>query len=159
MGFLDIILGAFLVFGLIRGLKNGLIIEFASLISFFVGIYIAIKFSYLLGESKTAKVTAFVIVLIIVILGIRLIAKMLSKIASTLFLGWLNKLGGAIFAILRTALILGVVLNLIIKINVNNVLISKKTQETSMFVDPILKISEFMMPVLTDWFFNLKKNI
>ena len=103
MSFIDIILGAFLVFGLIRGLKNGLIVEFASLISFFIGIYIAVKFSSALGDSKTAKVTAFVIILFFVIVGIHLLAKLLSKIASTLFLGWLNKLGGAFFRVSRNS--------------------------------------------------------
>lgn len=159
MSFLDIILGAFLVFGLIRGLRNGLIIEFASLISFIVGIYIAVKFSYLLGDSKTGKVIAFVIVLILVVFGIRLLAKMLSKIASTLFLGWLNKLGGAIFATLRTALFLGVILSLLQKVNINNALISKETQEKSLFFNPILKTSQFMLPVLTDWFNDWKKKV
>jgi membrane protein required for colicin V production len=159
MGFIDIILGAFLVFGLIRGLRNGLIIEFASLISFFVGIYIAVKFSSLLGDSKTAKVIAFVIVLILVVFGIRLLAKILSKIASTLFLGWLNKLGGAVFATLRTALFLGVILGLFQKVNINYALISKETQENSFFFNPILKTSEFMLPVLTDWFKDLKSKV
>jgi membrane protein required for colicin V production len=159
MSFIDIILGGLLVFGLIRGLRNGLIIEFASLISFFVGIYIAVKFSSLLGDSKTAKVTAFIIILIIVILGIRLLAKLLSKIASTLFLGWLNKLGGAVFATIRMALFLGVILSLFQKVNINNALISKETQKKSLFFNPVLKTSEFMLPVLTDWFKDLGKKI
>ena len=163
MEFIDIVLGALLVFGLIRGLRNGLFVEFASLISFFFGIYIAVKFSYLIGgfigDSKTAKVAAFVITLILIVVGIHLLAKVLSNIASTLFLGWLNKLGGAFFAVLKTALLLGVVLSLFQKVNLNNALISKETQEKSLFFNPILKTSEFMLPVLTDWFTDLKKNV
>jgi membrane protein required for colicin V production len=159
MSFIDIVLGAFLVFGLVRGLKNGLIIELASLISFFVGIYLAVKFSSMIGDCKTAKVIAFLIILILVILAIRLLAKVLSKIASTLFLGWLNKLGGAVFAILRMALFLGVILSLFQKVNINNALISKKTQEKSLFFNSVLKTSEFMLPVLTDWFKNLEQKI
>lgn len=159
MSFIDIILGAFLVFGLIRGLKNGLIVEFTSLISFFIGIYIAVKFSSALGDSKTAKVTAFVLILIFVIVGIHLLAKLLSKIAGTLFLGWLNKLGGAFFAVLKTALYLGVILSLFQKVNLNNALISKKTQEKSLFINPVLKTSEFMLPVLKNWFEGMKKKI
>ncbi len=81
MAFIDIVLGVFLIFGLIRGLRNGLIIEFASLISLFIGIYLAVKFSSVLGDSKMAKVTAFVIILIMVVMGIHLLAKVLSKVA------------------------------------------------------------------------------
>ena len=51
MGFIDIVLGALLVFGLIRGLRNGLIVEFASLISFFVGVYLAVKFKHLPNKA------------------------------------------------------------------------------------------------------------
>jgi len=159
MGFIDIVLAAFLIFGLIRGLRNGLIVEFASFISFFVGIYIAVKFSYLFGDSKTAKVIAFIFILILVMIGIHLLAKVLSKIASSLFLGWLNALGGAFFAVLKTALFLGVVLSLFQKVNLNNALISKKTQEKSLLFNPVLKTSEFMLPVLTDWFKDLEKKV
>jgi membrane protein required for colicin V production len=159
MNFIDILLGAFLVFGLIRGLKNGLIIEFASLISFFVGIYIAVKFSSIFGDSKTAKITAFLTLLIAVIFGIHFLAKTLSKIAGAMFLGSLNKIGGAVFGTLRAVLFLGVILSLFQKANINNSLISKETEKKSLFFYPVLKTSEFMLPVLNDWFNDLGQKI
>jgi membrane protein required for colicin V production len=82
---------------------------------------------------------------------------MLSGIASTLFLGWLNKLGGAFFAVLKTILLLGIVLSLFRKVNFENMLISKETQENSLFFNPILKTTEVLLPVLTEWFEDLKK--
>lgn len=163
MGFIDIILAALLVFGLIRGLRNGLFVELASLVSFFIGIYIAVKFSYIvggfIGDSKTAKVAAFVITLIIVVVAIHLLAKVFSGIASFVFLGWLNKLGGAVFAVLKTALLLGIVLSLFQKVNINDALISKETQEKSLLFNPVLKTSEMLLPVLTDWFKDLKEKV
>ena len=159
MTFIDLALGAFLAFGLIRGLRNGLVMCFYGVLGLFLGIYIAVKFSTILGASKTAKVIAFVIILIIVLVGIHLLAKVLSKVANALFLGWLNRLGGAFLAVIRTVLFLGVVLSLFQKVNINNVLISKKTQEKSLFYSPILKTSEYMLPVLTDWFKSLEKKV
>lgn len=163
MGFIDIVFAVLLGFAAFKGLKNGLFVEFASVISFFIGIYIAVKFSYVvgsfIGDSKTAKVTAFIITLLLVVIGIHLLAKVFSGIASTLFLGWLNKLGGAFFAILKTTLLLGVVLSLFQKVNINDALVSKETQENSIFFNPILKTSEFMLPVLTGWFESLKNNV
>ncbi|WP_395052179.1 CvpA family protein [Flavobacterium sp.] len=165
MGFIDIIFAALLVFALIRGLRNGLFVELASLVSFFIGIYIAVKFSYVVGNllgdsisssSKTAKVAAFVITLIVVVVAIHLLAKVFSKIASFVFLGWLDKLGGAVFAVLKTVLLLGIVLGLFQKVNINDVIISKETQNKSLLFNPILKTSEVMLPVLTDWFRDLK---
>lgn len=163
MSYIDIILGGLLIFGLIRGIKNGLFVELASLISFFIGIYIAIKFSYIvggfIGDSKTAKVAAFVITLILVIVGIHLLAKVFSKIANFVFLGWLNRLGGAVFAVLKTALLLGIVLSLFQKVNIDNAIISKETQEESIFFNPIMKTSEILLPVLNDWFIDLREKV
>ena len=163
MDFIDIVFAVLLGFAAFKGLKNGLFVEFASVISFLIGIYIAVKFSYVvgsfIGDSKTAKVAAFIITLLLVVIGIHLLAKVFSGIASTLFLGWLNKLGGAFFAILKTTLLLGVVLSLFQKVNINDALVSKETQENSIFFNPILKTSEFMLPVLTGWFESLKNNV
>ena len=165
MSFLDIVLSIFIVLGLIRGLRNGLFVELASLVSFFIGIYIAVKFSYIVGNllgdsisssTKTAKVAAFVITLIVVVVAIHLLAKVFSKIASFVFLGWLDKLGGAVFAVLKTVLLLGIVLGLFQKVNINDAIISKETQNKSLLFNPILKTSEIMLPVLTDWFKDLK---
>lgn len=164
MSFLDIVLAVFLVYGIIRGLKNGLFVELASLISFFVGIYIAVKFSYLItnvigdGTSKTVKVIAFIVTLVLVVVGIHLLAKMFSKIASTLFLGWLNRLGGGFLGVLRITLLLGIVLSLFQKVNFDNMLISKETQEKSLFFNPIVKTSEVFFPVLKEWFEGLKSS-
>ncbi len=163
MTFLDIVLAVFLVYGVIRGLKNGLFVELASLVSFFIGIYIAVKFSYLIanvisdGTSKTVKVVAFILTLVLVVVGIYLLAKVFSNIASTLFLGWLNRLGGAFLGVLRITLLLGIVLSLFQKVNFDNLLISKETEEKSLFFNPIVKTSEVFFPVLKEWFEGLRK--
>lgn len=165
MSLLDIVFAVLIGYSVFKGLKNGLFVEFASVISFFIGIYVAVKFSYLIGNvigdgtSKSVKVIAFILTFILIVVAIHLLAKVFSGIASTLFLGWLNKLGGAFFAVLKTVLMLGVVLSLFQKVNIDNTLISKETQENSIFFNPILETSEFMLPVLTDWFKDLKSSV
>jgi membrane protein required for colicin V production len=163
MGFIDIVLGALLAFGIFKGLRNGLIVEFASLISFFIGVLIAVKFSHFIGDmigdgsSKTIKVIAFVLTFILVVVGIFLLAKVISKIASAMLLGGVNTIGGAVLGALRTTLMVGVVLCFFQKININNMLVSKQTQEKSFFFNPMMKTSEFMLPMLTNWFKDLGK--
>ncbi|MGV9002615.1 CvpA family protein [Flavobacterium sp.] len=163
MSYIDIVLGIFLIYGLVRGIKNGLFVELASLISFFIGIYIAVKFSYLvggfIGESKTAKVAAFVLTFVFVVVGIYLLAKIFSKVASFVFLGWLNRLGGAVFAVIKTTLFLGIILSLFQKVTIENTIISKETQSNSILFNPIIKTSEVLLPVLTGWFNSLKENV
>lgn len=166
MGFIDIIIGALLVFGFYKGFKNGLFVELATLIAFFVGIYIAIKFSYIASgileknvswSPKTIQVFAFVLTLGLVILGIHLLAKLLSGIANFAFLGWANTLVGGVFGALKTALLIGVVLNLFQKVNINDMFISKETQESSLFFNPCMKTSEVLLPILSDWFTDMKE--
>lgn len=159
MSFIDIILAVLLGYGLFRGLKNGFIIEFASLISFFVGIYLAVKFSSILGDSKTAKVIGFIIILITVIIGINLLAKALSKIASAILLGGFNKVGGAILGTIRMALFIGVILSLFQKVNIKDALISKETETKSLFFNLIVKTSDFMLPILSHWFKDMKTSV
>ncbi|MGH2665532.1 CvpA family protein [Flavobacterium sp.] len=165
MGFIDIVLAALLAFGFYKGLKNGLFVELASLISFIVGIYFAIKFSYIASDflaknvhwsSKTIQVTAFIITLLLVVLAIYMLAKVFTGIASFAFLGWANSLAGGLFAVIKTALFIGIILSLFQKVNVNNMIVSKETQEQSMLFNPCVKTAEFLLPVLTDWFEDLK---
>ncbi|MEW5677417.1 CvpA family protein [Flavobacterium enshiense] len=167
MNFIDIIITVLLVFGLIKGLRNGLFVELASLIAFFIGIYAAIKFSYVIKamlenavswSPKTVQVTAFVLTLLVVVIAIHLLAKIFTGIADFAFLGWVNSIGGGVFAVLKTILLLGIVLSLFQKVNRNNMIIAKDTQEQSLLFHPVLKTSEMLLPVVTDWFADLKNS-
>ncbi|RKS26281.1 membrane protein required for colicin V production [Flavobacterium endophyticum] len=166
MGFLDIILGVFLVYGLVRGLWNGLFVEFASLVSLLLGIYIAIKFSFLTADflsdlfswnPKTIAIWAFILTFIGVVLGVSLLAKFFTSIANFASLGLLNKIAGGIFGVLKMCLILSFALALFQKINFNHTFAEKKTLDDSLFYNSILKISEFVFPVFEEWFDELKK--
>ncbi len=163
MAFLDIVLGGLLVWGLIKGIRNGLFVELASLISFYVGIYIAVKFSHVVGNalggdsSKSLKIISFLITFIAVVVGIHLLAKVFSKIAGFVFLGWLNRLAGGLFGTIRAMLYLGVCLALLAKISTG--IFSKETREESIFYNPITKTSKFILPVLEKSFSDLKKTV
>ncbi|RXR34247.1 CvpA family protein [Flavobacterium piscinae] len=162
---MDIVIGIVLIIGLYSGIKNGLFVEIASIISFILGVFLAIKFSYLAKgflegfvswNPKTIQITAFVLTLILVVIGVHLLAKIFTKIADFAFLGWVNKLAGGIFSILKTALLIGIVLNLVQKINVDNQLISKEKQEKSLLYRPIVDTTAFMMQMVTNWIDDVK---
>lgn len=163
---MDILIGILLIIGLYQGIKNGFFVEIASIISFILGVFLTIKFSYLVKgflegfvswNPKTIQITAFVLTLILVIIGVHLLAKIFTKIADFAFLGWANKLAGGIFSALKTTLLIGIVLNLVQKINADNQLISKEKQEKSIFYRPILDTTAFMMPMVTNWIDDVKK--
>jgi len=163
---LDIILFCLLVYGIVNGLRQGLFVELASLVSLLLGIYIAIKFSGVVGhyldghlpdDPKTAAITAFIITFIGVVIGITLLAKFMTKIADFSGLGLLNRILGGFFGLLRTILIVSVLLNFFVKVNINNLFADKETLDKSMFFNPILKVSNTIFPVLEEWFTEASK--
>lgn len=116
---LDIILGLFLVYGLYRGLRNGLFVEIASLAAIIIGLYGAIKFSYLTGsylsknmdwDETYIKLAAFIITFLAIVILVNMAGKILTKIADFAMLGLLNKITGGVFGLLKTAVILGTLL-------------------------------------------------
>jgi membrane protein required for colicin V production len=166
MSFLDIILGALLAFAGFKGLKNGLFVELASLVSLVLGIYLAIKFSFFTKEiisgfvnwnPNTIQVIAFMITFLIVVVAVTFLGKFLTGIASFAFLGWANSIGGGFFRILKTVLILGIVFSIFEKINYNHILIKKETLDKSIFYNPVQKTAAYLYPSLQEWYSSLKK--
>jgi membrane protein required for colicin V production len=166
MSFLDIVVGALLVYALYKGLKNGLFVALASFVSLVVGIYVAIKFSYLVKtilennvswQPKYIEVVAFGLTFLIVVIGIHLLAKFFTGIADFAHLGWLNKIGGAVFSVLRSVLILSIVFNIFQKINLNNFLVKEETLNNSMFYNPVLDTSKFIYPRLEELYNEFKE--
>ena len=119
MSFIDIVLGALILFGLVRGFMKGLFVEVASLVALIAGIYGAIHFSYITGDYLSERVSwdekyinlaAFAITFIVIIIVVSMAGKLLTKIADFAMLGIVNKLAGAAFGGLKVAVIMGAIL-------------------------------------------------
>ena len=166
MSFIDIVLGVLLVMSMFKGIKNGLFVELASLVSLILGIYVAIKFSYLAKimlsaivhwNPKTIQIIAFIITFLIIVVAISVLAKFLTSIADFAQLGVINKLGGGFFCLLKTILVLSIFLNLFEKINYNNIIAKKETLDNSLFYRPVQKTAGFIYPSIEKWYEDLKK--
>jgi len=166
MNFIDIVFGALLCYALYKGIKNGLFVELASLVALIAGIFIALKFSDFAKDilennvswnPKYIEITAFTLTFIAVVVGIHLSAKLLTKIADFAFLGWLNKLAGAAFGILKAILMLSIVILLFEKINIDHVITSQETLDNSIFYNPIKDVSQAIYPKIEEWYDGFKK--
>ena len=153
MGFLDIVLGLLLLYGLWKGLKNGLFVEIASIVALIAGIFGAIHFSYYAGDylsqnfdwdERYINITAFVITFIIIVLAVHLLGKFLTKIANFAMLGLLNKVAGAVFGMVKVAVILGALLVFIDRANKSLGLVKNETVQQSVLYGPIKEIGEFI---------------
>ncbi len=110
---LDIILLIPLLWFGYNGYKKGLIIEVASLAAFILGLYFAFYFSdftagylkqYFEIQPKYMAAVSFIVTFIGVVFIVLALAKLLEKFINILMLSFLNKLGGAVFGILKGAL-------------------------------------------------------
>ena len=166
MSFIDIVFTALLGYALYTGLKNGLFVEIASFGSLIIGIFVAIKFSHLVRlaledfikvNPKYIEIIAFAITFLIVVIGIYLLAKFFTSVTNFASLGWLNKLGGAVFSVLKTILMLSVLISLFQKININHMLVKEETMNKSVFYHPIRDVATFMYPSLEKWYEEFKE--
>ena len=155
MGVIDIVLGALILFGLVRGFMKGLFVEVASLIALVAGVYGAIHFSNFAAEflltktawnEKTINIVAFAITFIIIVLAIGLAGKALTKLANFAALGIINKLAGGIFGALKIALILSVVLNIFDKMNSTITLVNEQNIDETVLYKPVISLVPLIFP-------------
>lgn len=161
MVLLDLLLGGLLVFAFIKGIFKSLIVEIASLLSIILGIYIALKFSFVVSgflqeqthsTGTTLEIIAFLITFALVVVVVQLLAKVFSSLADMAFLGWINKGLGGVFGALKMMLIISVFLNIFEKANRTIEFISPENLEKSIFYKPIQAVSKTMYPTLENWY-------
>lgn len=157
MVIIDIILGALILFGIIRGFFKGLFVEIASLLALVLGVYGAIHFSDYAAnflESKTEwsentiNITAFAVTFIIIVLAIMLAGRALTKLANFAMLGLLNKLLGALFGGIKLAFALSILIIVFEKFNKTFVFTDEETIEESVLYEPVKSIAPMLFPIL-----------
>jgi len=163
MSVIDIVLGALILFGLIRGFMKGLFVEVASLIALVAGVYGAIHFSNFASDflqtkvdwnEKTINIVAFAITFVIIVLAIALAGKALTKLADFAALGIINKFLGGVFGALKIALILSVVLNIFDKMNSTITFVDKENIDDTVLYEPVKELVPMIFPSIL----TLKEN-
>lgn len=155
MNTVDIILGIFLLYGLVRGFFRGFLTELASLVGLVAGIYGAIHFSYYAGEFLSQHVdwdieiinlASLAITFLIIIFVVSLVGKMLTKVADFAALGIVNKLLGAAFGLLKSAFIASVIIMFFMSSNKTLEFVDTATLEESVLYEPVAVIAPIILP-------------
>lgn len=156
---IDIILAIFLLLAIIQGIRKGFVVQVASLLAIVVGVWAAFKFSSLLADllaphidaaRQMVMVVAFIILLVVVIVVIRLLGKLLKGVLKIILLGWLDKLLGVIFALLKMGLILGVIICIFDCLNSNLQMVSSETLGSSVLYQTIREAVSSVFPYLKE---------
>ena len=127
MNIIDIIILLCFIPAIINGLRKGLIAQVVSIISIILGVWMSFKFSSVVSgwiagwfggvSAEVLNITAFVVILIAVIFGLFALGKIIEASIKIIMLGWLNRLMGLVFSILKCFLIVGLVIIMFSSIN------------------------------------------
>jgi membrane protein required for colicin V production len=122
MNWLDLVLIVALIIFTLIGLRVGIIRAALSLAGLIVGVILAGRYYVPLSEQLTfipqaslAKVVAFAIILIGVMVIASVFARLLKWAVSVMMLGWVNRLGGAIFCFVLGAIFCSALLAIWVK--------------------------------------------
>jgi len=157
MNTIDIVIGIILIFGTVNGFMKGLFVEVPTLVGLVLVVYEAILFSYFLGDflkdsvswdESMIQVVAFAGTFLIILIALVLLGKAMTKIAETIALGFFNKMVGAIFGLLKYALILSIVLIVYDEINASIRFMEKKKTTESILYEPVKNFAPAIFPNL-----------
>lgn len=121
---IDIVIAVILLASIVIGVKRGFVKELAVIAGLILGFYFAThKYleleKYLFKSSSpstTHHIICFLIILVIVFFLIYLLGLLLQKIVQLVMLGWLDKILGGIFGLVKSLIIIWLIFLLIIAI-------------------------------------------
>lgn len=117
MNWLDILLLVLLAVPTIGGLFRGLVKSALALVGIILGVFLAGQFYDTVGgwlgfisSTDAANVVGFLIVFLVTIIVANLLGNLLKNVLSMTLLGWVDRLGGAVFGFLLGAVFLSAIL-------------------------------------------------
>ena len=142
MNVLDLILAVPLAWLTYKGFKKGLGYELCSLAGLVLGTWAAVHFSAfvagLIGiEGSSAMLVAFFITFIGVVILSHFVGKMGSGILKVMKLGWLDKLLGAVFGMLKCVCVLSVLLYYVTIIDQKGEILTPSAKQHSLLYKPV----------------------
>lgn len=155
MNILDIILLILLIVSAVSGYRKGIIVQVCGIAGLLLGIYIAFRFSTMLGQwlgagAEFGPVLSFIILLIVVILVLWLAGKLIKKLFHATGLGIVDRIGGLALGVIKVALVLSLLLGLIQRFNDKHEIIKPQTFTSSKIYPPLRKMAGAIFPYIFD---------
>ena len=167
MNYIDIILLVLLILSAFGGFKNGLIAEVVSLAALVLGIWGAIEFSYITVEFLTEKlnlntehlnIISFIVTFVVIVILVHIVGNTINKMVEAVTLGFVNKLAGMVFAVLKSALILSIILLIFDRIDKDVKILPEKAKSESRMYEPIKNFAPSLLPFINFWDDNSERS-
>ncbi|MCU0471873.1 MAG: CvpA family protein [Bacteroidales bacterium] len=163
MNWIDLVIIILLVFSVISGFTNGFVKEAASLAGLILGIWGAIKFSSFTSEKlydlfdmtgQYVGIISFLVTFCVIVVIIHFIGIIADKIVDAISLGFLNRILGMVFGLIKSVLIMSVIFVVINAIDARRPFLPRVKIEESRFYSPISDIAPAIFPVIGEGNFN-----
>ncbi len=163
MNWIDATIVIILILSAVNGFINGFVKEVASLAALIIGIWGAIKFSFFTAgklydyfdmTGRYVGIIAFIITFILIVVVIHFVGIVADKIVSAVALGFVNRLLGIAFGVLKSVLIMSVIFVVLNAINAKKPFLPKTTIEASKFYSTISDIAPAIFPIIGEGSFN-----
>ncbi len=157
MNILDAIILICLIPALVQGLRKGFISQAISIVSVILGIWASARFAnivtawvsqYITASEQILKIVAFVLILVAVFIVLGLAGRLLEKILNFAFLGWVNKLLGVVFSLMKAFLILGLVILAFSSLNNTFGIVKPEVIADSVLYDPVKQLADTIFPYI-----------
>jgi membrane protein required for colicin V production len=159
MNYLDIFFLIPLIWGFWRGFIKGLVLEAATLLSFGLAVYAAIKLSDALAgwmkdslgwKTEYLPIIAFTVIFLGILILVYFAAKLVERAVDAAALGIVNKLAGGAFGMLKFALIVSLLLFLVEAVEKNTTIIPFNKKNGSLLYKPMAAVAPMLIPGLKD---------
>lgn len=159
MNTLDIILLICFIPAIFQGLKKGFISQIVSIVSIIAGLWASARFAdivgsfigqYITASEQVMKVIAFAVILIAAFVVLGIVGKILEGIFNLVMLGWVNKLLGVAFALLKCSLIVGLAIIVFNSTNESLGLVQESVLNESALYPPLKKLAYEVFPYIKD---------
>lgn len=159
MTYIDLLILVPLLWGAVRGFMKGFIISISGLLALILGIYGAILLSDRLGaylaeshglEGAMMPTIAFSLVFLAIVVGVHFLGRLIQKGMNLVSLGFVNKLAGGLFGVLKAALILSVVILLLEKVDAHFAILPQEQLAESTLYGPVSDLTQEYFPRIAD---------
>jgi membrane protein required for colicin V production len=163
MNWIDAAIVIILILSIVMGFINGLVKEVASLAALILGIWGAIKFStftagklydYFDMTGQYVGLIAFIVTFGIIVVIIHFIGMLADKIVDAVSLGFVNRLLGIAFGLIKAVLIMSVFFVILNVIDSKRPFLPKDKIEESRFFNPISDIVPAIFPIIGEGSFS-----
>ncbi len=157
MNYFDITILLVVLFFSIRGLFKGLVIELSSVLALILGIWGAIRFSGFVGNRFTELfdlntqwlgLIAFAVTFVLIVIGVHFLAIAVDKLLSAVALGWLVKILGGVFGLIKALIITSIVLVFLNTINERVEFLPPDKVNDSLLYKPVSRIAPAIFPLI-----------